>query len=109
MLRQSAKQPTTLPIEGSALAAFPTTAPMPAVARILARFERDQLAGFIAVALDLLDTLDGPEDAEDDDPCGQCDEDELNTGFELAFTGAPGCIISDDDHEDDGRERDTGF
>ena len=55
----------TQPIEGSAIAAFPTTPPMPAVARILARFERDQLAGFIAVALDLLDTIDGDPEAED--------------------------------------------
>ena len=91
---------------GAAIAAFPTTLPIPAVARILARFERDQLAGFIAVALDLLDTIDGPEDAEDDDPCGQCDEDGINTAFEIAYSGEPGCIISDDDYEDDGREHD---
>ena len=45
--------------------------PMPAVARILARFERNQLAGFIAVAIDLLDTLDGPEDAEQHGRCRQ--------------------------------------
>ena len=88
----------TQPIEGSAIAAFPTMPPMPAVWRILARFEREQLAGFIAVALDLLDTLDGPEDAEDDDPCGQCDEDEINTDLERACTGSPGCEISDPDY-----------
>ena len=54
----------TQPVQGSAIAAFPTTPPMPAVARILARFEREQLAGFIAVALDLIDTLDGNDDLE---------------------------------------------
>ena len=77
----------TRPIEGSAIAAFPATAPMPAVARILARFERDQLAGFIAVALDILDTLDGDTDAEEDDPPGQCDEDEVNTRSEERRVG----------------------
>ena len=56
----------TQPIMKS-VSAFPATPPMPAVARILARFERVQLAGFIAVAIDLLDTLDGdPEDYEGD-------------------------------------------
>ena len=55
----------TQPTPGSAVAAFPATPPMPAVARILARFEREQLAGFIAVALDLIDTLDGDADLED--------------------------------------------
>lgn len=93
------------PIEGKVLT-FPSTVPMPALARVLSGFQRGQLASFIEGAISLLDTLDGPEDAEDDDPPGQCDEDEINTGFELAFTGAPGCIISDNDHKDDGRERD---
>ena len=51
-------------ITGS-VSALPQIPPMPAVARILARFERDQLAGFIAVALDLLDTIDGDPEAED--------------------------------------------
>ena len=30
---------------------------MPAVARILARYDRDKLEAFIAVAIDLIDTL----------------------------------------------------
>ena len=51
-------------ITGS-VSALPQIPPMPAVARILARFERNQLAGFIAVALDLLDTIDGDPEAED--------------------------------------------
>lgn len=41
--------------------------PMPAVARILARFDREQVEGFIAVALDLLDTLDRPFDPDEPD------------------------------------------
>ena len=99
----------TQSIEGSAFAAFPTTLPMPAVTRILARFERDQLAGFIAVALDLLDTLDGPEDAEDDDPCGQCDEDGINTDLERVGSGSPGCEISDPDYAVDDKPCDEPY
>lgn len=39
-------------------------APMPAVTRILARFDRRQLAGFIEVAIGLLDVMDGDADLE---------------------------------------------
>ena len=38
--------------------------PMPAVARILARYDRDKLEAFISVAIDLIDTLDGPHDPD---------------------------------------------
>jgi hypothetical protein len=75
----------TQPIEGSAIAAFPPMPPMPAVTRILARFERDQLAGFIAVALDLLDTLDGDDDLEDEgeaEPDDEPEDDDPATGIE---------------------------
>ena len=43
--------------------------PMPAVARILSRYDRPQPAAFIAIAIDLLDTL-GP-DTEDMPDFGQ--------------------------------------
>ena len=75
----------TQPIDGSAITAFPATPPMPAVARILARFERDQLAGFIAVALDLIDTLDGDADLEDEgeaEPDDANEDDDIETGIE---------------------------
>lgn len=52
------------PIEGS-VAALPAVPPMPAVARILGRFERSQLEAFLSVAIDLLDTLDPNPDDED--------------------------------------------
>lgn len=38
--------------------------PPAAVSRVLATFDRDQLAGFIAVAIDLLDFADGDPDVE---------------------------------------------
>ena len=48
-------------------------APMPAVARIMSRFDRDQLAGFVEVAISLLDVAEGDPDLEDnadDEPTG---------------------------------------
>lgn len=44
------------------------TVPPAAITRILSGFERDELAGFIAVAIDLLDMADGDLDLEEDDP-----------------------------------------
>ena len=43
------------------------TPPMPAVTRILSQFDRDNLAGFIEVALALLDLAEGDADMEDSD------------------------------------------
>jgi hypothetical protein len=37
------------------------------------------------------------EDAEEDDPAGQCDEDEVNTDLAMACGGGPGCTIADSD------------
>jgi hypothetical protein len=42
-------------------------APPAAVSRVLASFDRAQLAGFVAVAIDLLDLAAGDPDFEDDD------------------------------------------
>ena len=41
--------------------------PPAAVSRVLANFDRAQLEGFIAIAIDLLDFADGDPDLEDDD------------------------------------------
>jgi hypothetical protein len=77
------------------IAAFPALPPMPAVARILSRFDRDQLAGFIAVAIDLADALDPDPDFEDDDPTGQCDEDGINTNYLRTWSLGAGCPYSE--------------
>ena len=82
----------TLPIEGSAIAAFPSFPPMPAVARILARFERDQLAGFVAVALDLIDTLDGDPDFED---ATDLEDDHALSPQALGYDTGAGCEVAD--------------
>lgn len=51
---------------------FERIAPMPGgstpVERVLSRFDRDQLASFIEVAIGLLDLADGDPEREDDDP-----------------------------------------
>lgn len=67
--------------------------PPAAVMRVLERFPRRELEGFIAVALELLDTLDGDPEAED----GTDLEDDftLTTHAELSAEGAPGCPIAD--------------
>lgn len=79
--------------------------PPAAITRILSRFDREQLEGFVAVAIDLMDLADGDPDiedgdaAEEDDPSGQCDEDGVNTSGGLYAHGSrhdgPGCPISD--------------
>jgi len=75
-----------------------TIPPMPAVARILSRYDRGKLAAFVTVAIDLLDVMDGDPDLEEDDPSGVADEDGINTlvgdGSFLGQRG-PGCPISD--------------
>jgi hypothetical protein len=61
--------------------------------RILERFPRRELEGFILVAIELLDTLDGDPEAED----GTDLEDDfaLTPNAELSGEGAPGCPIAD--------------
>ena len=84
----------------NAPATFPATPPMPAVARILARFERDQLAGFIAVALDLIDTLDGDPDFEN---ATDLEDDHALSPQATGYGTGPGCEVADtgEDHDQD--------
>lgn len=66
---------------------------MPAIARIMARFDRPQLAAFITVAIDVLDALDGDGEAEDE-----------GDGEPITWTEAEGARRNDcapDDAEDD--------
>ncbi|HXG70346.1 MAG TPA: hypothetical protein VNJ04_06990 [Gemmatimonadaceae bacterium] len=76
--------------------------PPAAVSRILSAFSRDQLEGFIAVALDLLDLADGDPDFQ------QADGDELD--FNAAeddfcdhsgWKCEAGCPVADPDEDDD--------
>ena len=87
----------------------PLPGPPPAVSRILARYDRPKLEAFIAIAIDLLDTMDGDTDLES--PGAEYD-------FEIPYwqrrivAGGPGCPVSvpgggnveDGSEEDDERE-----
>jgi len=86
--------------------------PMPAVARILARYDRRSLEAFLSVAIDLLDTMDGDPDIErnGDENDGSFAEDEYCASFFGSFDG-PGCPISDPgggNVEDEGEEEEDG-
>jgi hypothetical protein len=74
-----------------------TIPPMPAVARILGRYDRSQVEAFIAVAIDLLDVFDGDTDVElnGDEVDGTNAEDELPRDSSVG--SGPRCIISDPD------------
>jgi len=76
--------------------------PPAAISRILSAFSREQLEGFIAVALDLLDLADGDPDFQ------QSDGDELD--FNAAeddfcdhsgWKGKAGCPVADPGEDDD--------
>lgn len=46
---------------------------------------------------DMLGVYGRSEDDEDDDPAGQCDEDGVNTAFQVLAQEGAGCVISDED------------
>src|SRR5687768_11024041 len=92
------------------LATLPDLPPnLPAVGRILANFDRDQVEGFIEVAIWLLDTIDGdPEDQQangDELDANGSEEDFMDHPPD--FRGGAGCPLSDPGGcEHDGREPD---
>lgn len=73
-------------------------APPAAITRVLSRFDRDQLAGFITVAIDLLDLSDGDNDIEanGDELDGTASEDDFYPHTNNGWFG-PGCPIADSD------------
>ena len=84
------------------LTAIGGTAPDPALLQHIAQTSRKTLEQFVAAAIDALDTVDGDPDLEEDDPCGQADEDEINTAFSnharvFGRNLGAGCEISDSD------------
>lgn len=86
------------------LQTFPTTNAHSLAAAILGRHSAQEIADAIEVLIDVLDALGGDPDLEDDDPAGQCDEDEINThGGQFYMHGksfrGPGCVLSDEDCE----------
>ena len=75
------------------------TPPMPAVTRILAQFDREQIEGFIEIAIGLLDIADGDPDAEEDnqDCCVACDD----TGGKHVWNGYGNHLPGDPDDAED--------
>lgn len=88
---------THAPITGAPKRALSIPAPPAAITRALARFDRDQLAGFIAVAIDLLDLAEGDTDTEanGDELDGTDAEDDFHPHID--GRGEPGCPVSDSD------------
>ena len=88
----------------SALERFPAAQPVPpaAISRVLSRFDRPALEGFISVALDLLDLADGDADIEPngDEVDGSMGEDDFCSHAEGGMSGI-GCPLSDPGEEDD--------
>ena len=84
--------------------------PPAAIFRILSRFDRDQLAGFITVAIDVLDLAEPDSDLEPDgdELDGTAAEDDFYAHSK--WLGEPGCPIADPGGcEHDGREIDDGL
>lgn len=83
-------------------------APPPAVARILARYDRPKLEAFIAIAIDLLDTMDGDTNLESP---GAEEDFEIPTSQIVYADHGPGCTICDrgggnfEDRGEDDEER----
>lgn len=102
----------TAPIDGdrATVTRFPSQAQMPAVVKILARFDRPTVEAFLSVAIDLLDAMDPDPDVElnGDEFDHDNGEDEGHGGCAnrpLPW-GGPGCPISDPDSAIDDRECD---
>lgn len=75
----------------------PTSQPVPpaAVSRILSRFSREELEGFVAVAIDLMDVADGDPDREN---ATDLEDDFTLSPVAVAYTDhGPGCSVSDQD------------
>ena len=84
----------------NALAAFPASPPLIAVARVLGRFDRSTLEAFLTVAVELLDVADGDADLED---ATDLEDDHalsrLATGYDSGR--GPGCEVADTGEDDD--------
>ncbi|WP_299309849.1 hypothetical protein [uncultured Croceicoccus sp.] len=58
--------------------------------------DREEIAAAVEALVEMLDTIDGDPDLEDDDPAGQYDEDYYTGPTKRGY--GPGCPISEPDH-----------
>ena len=66
--------------------------PPAAISRVLSRFDREQLAGFVAVAIDLMDLGDGDPDFEN---ATDVEDDHALSSWAIDPSSGPGCNIAD--------------
>ena len=77
--------------------------PTALIAQAIPRLSRHDLEALAERLIDQLDRIDGDCDLEEDDPQGECSEDEINyrparwTGYDSVWNG-PGCPYSDTDY-----------
>ena len=69
-----------------------TEVPPAAISRVLSRFDREQLAGFVAVAIDLMDLADPDPDLED---ATDLEDDFALSPQAIGYSTGPGCEIGD--------------
>ena len=80
--------------------------PMPAVARILARYDRPALEGFISVAIGLLDVIDGDCDVELNGDEAEFNGDEIDYSVAGWLPGQHGADCEDREDDDAGEDDD---
>lgn len=80
----------------------PSSLPLSLLSQAIHRLSRAELEDLAQSLIDHMDAIDGDPELEDDDPAGQCDEDEINTNLHLLADRTAGCPLSDDDIEDGG-------
>ena len=85
-------------------------APMPAVMRTLARFDRTKIEGFITVAIGLLDVIDGDSDVElngDELDANHAEDDHLgDTSQSQGLSSLPRHECEDAEEDDPAEEDD---
>lgn len=84
----------TMPTSASPHALTPLAMPIPpaAISRVLSRFDREQLAGFVAVAIDLMDLGDGDPDFEN---ATDLEDDHALSSWAIDPSNGAGCNIAD--------------
>lgn len=81
-------------------------APIPALAATMLRFDRNTLAGFVEVAVAILDCSDGDPDVElNGDETDHGNTEECFIDHRVSRDAFPGCPISEPDAEHDGAEQ----
>lgn len=91
-------------------AAFPPAASARIAAKLLNRHSPHEIAEAITVLIDVLDLIGGDPDAEDDDPLeANGDERDMSWPNRIDQARVGPCLGTEDDEDDDPREREDGL